>query len=85
MTENVFVLSEYKQALCKESYKRLTFYLVQRDEFNDNSDNFGNSPEPEGKISDQPALQVQTRLEDYMLPDMEVTVHRVACYLCFTH
>ena len=42
-----FVLSEYKQALCKESYKRLTFYLVQRDEFNDNSDDFCDSPSPE--------------------------------------
>ena len=70
-TENLFVLSEYKQALCKESYKRLTFYLVQRDEFHDNSDDFGNSPEPQSKIPDQPVLPIQTRLEDYMLPDME--------------
>ena len=67
----MFVLSEYKQALCKESYKRLTFYLVQRDEFNDNSDIFGSSPEPDDKISDQPEFPVQTRLEDYMLPDIE--------------
>ena len=40
----MFVLSEYKQALCKESYKRLTFYLVQRDEFSDSSDDFCNLP-----------------------------------------
>ena len=75
-TENVFVLSEYKQALSKESYKRLTFYLVQRDEFNDNSDDFCDSPspetsKPESRIPEEPVFSVQTRLEDYMLPNRE--------------
>ena len=70
-TENVFVLSEYKQALCKESYKRLTFYLVQRDEFNDNSDDFCDSlstdtSKPESKIPEQLFFSAQTRLDDYV-------------------
>ena len=69
-TEDMFVLSEYKLALCKESYKRLTFYLIQRDEFNDNSDELCDSPKPESKIPEQPNF-FETRLEDYMLPNME--------------
>lgn len=77
-TSDVFTLSAYKEAIGKE-YKRLTFYLVQRDEFNEKFDESSNSSEPESKkpaVSSQAVATVQTRLDDYMLETQDFMNHQ---------
>lgn len=64
-TANVFTLSAYKEALGRE-YKRLTFYLMKRDEF-ENTETCNNSS---GEETDS-GLKVQTSLDDYMKESWE--------------